>query len=372
MHFCYTAAMSQRTSPAIRSSIEPGNTPERAVSPKQTLEDAPVEKSLRPRRLAEYIGQERVKETLQVFIEASKLRGESLDHVLFYGPPGLGKTTLASIIAVEMGVSLRITSGPAIERQGDLVSILTNLKAGDVLFIDEIHRLNRVVEEVLYSAMEDYAVDIVLGKGPAARTMRINLPRFTLVGATTRLALLTGPLRDRFGSVLRLDFYSPEAMEEIVLRSAGVLDVPISEGGAKALALRARGTPRVANRLLKRARDYAEVRGQGAITDSLAAEALDMLDIDHLGLDDIDRRILRAIIEKFSGGPVGIDTLAAAISEETDTVMDVYEPYLIQLGFLQRTPRGRLATEGAYAHLGIELPVSQLSQQPWLFGGAKG
>ncbi|MEZ4563777.1 MAG: Holliday junction branch migration DNA helicase RuvB [Thermomicrobiales bacterium] len=337
------------------------------MSPRETPEDAPVERSLRPRRLAEYIGQERVKDTLQVYIEAAKRRGETLDHVLFYGPPGLGKTTLATIIAAEMGVSLRVTSGPAVERQGDLVSILTNLKPGDVLFIDEIHRLNRAVEEILYSAMEDYAVDIVLGKGPAARTMRINLPHFTLVGATTRLALLTGPLRDRFGSVLRLDFYSDAAMEEIVSRSAGVLGVPISQEGARALAVRARGTPRVANRLLRRARDFAEVRGEGAITDDIAAEALAMLDIDELGLDDIDRRILQAIVEKFGGGPVGIDTLAAAISEETDTVMDVYEPYLIKLGFLQRTPRGRMATEGAYAHLGLEPPMPA-AQQWALFG----
>jgi Holliday junction DNA helicase RuvB len=268
-------------------------------------------------------------------------------------------------------VAIKITSGPAVERQGDLVSILTNLKPGDVLFIDEIHRLNRAVEEVLYSAMEDFAVDIVLGKGPAARTMRIGLPRFTMVGATTRLALLTGPLRDRFGAVLRLDFYTREAMEEIVARSAGVLDVPISPEGVRALAERARGTPRVANRLLKRARDFAEVRGEGAITDEIAAGALAMLDVDALGLDDVDRRILRAIVDKFGGGPVGIETLAAAISEETDTIMDVYEPYLIQLGFLQRTPRGRVATEGAYAHLGLTAPPAA-SQQPLLFGGTKG
>jgi Holliday junction DNA helicase RuvB len=342
-----------------------GRDGERMVSSASRADEIGLERSLRPRRLSEYIGQERVKESLSIFIQAAKARGEPLDHVLFYGPPGLGKTTLATIIAVEMGVSLRITSGPAIERQGDLVSILTNLKAGDVLFIDEIHRLNRVVEEVLYSAMEDYAVDIVLGKGPAARTMRINLPPFTLVGATTRLALLTGPLRDRFGAVLRLDFYDRAAMEEIVWRSAEVLGVSLARDGGAAVARRSRGTPRVANRLLKRVRDFAQVRGAGTITSELAAEALEMLEIDPLGLDDVDRRILRSIAEKFEGGPVGIDTLAAAIGEETDTIMDVYEPYLIQLGFLQRTPRGRVATAGAYDHLGIVAP--RLSAQASLF-----
>ena len=350
--------------------VAPERAPERVLTPRQRVEDAPVERSLRPRRLAEYIGQDRVKASLQIFIQAAKARGEPLDHVLLYGPPGLGKTTLAAIIAAELGVSLRITSGPAIERQGDLVSILTNLKAGDVLFIDEIHRLSRPVEEVLYSSMEDFAVDIVLGKGPAARTMRINLPRFTLVGATTRLALLTGPLRDRFGAVLRLDFYEIEAMEEIVRRSAEILPVPVAAEGAAAVARRSRGTPRVANRLLKRVRDYAEVRGEGAITAALADEALSMLEVDDLGLDDVDRRILRAIVEKFGGGPVGVETLAAATSEETDTIMDVYEPYLIQLGFLQRTPRGRIATRAAYEHLGIPPPRMLAVDQRPLFDEA--
>lgn len=325
----------------------------RTVSSRQRPEDVADERSLRPRRLDEYIGQDRVKSNLRIFIQAALERQEPLDHVLLYGPPGLGKTTLASIIAAEMGVSLRVTSGPAIERQGDLVSILTNLKPGDVLFIDEIHRLNRVVEEVMYPAMEDFAVDIIIGKGPAARTMRINLPRFTLVGATTRLALLTSPLRDRFGAVMRLDFYDQEAMEQIIRRSASILQLPMEDSGARMLAGRARGTPRIANRLLRRVRDVAQVAGEAVVTDEIADQALDLLEIDTLGLDDTDRRILISMIEKFDGGPVGIDTLAAATSEETDTIMDVYEPYLIQLGFLQRTPRGRIATRRAYEHLGV-------------------
>jgi holliday junction DNA helicase RuvB len=352
--------MSDELRPSGRQSTI-SNSPDsnRLVTPRQREDDdVNTDRSLRPRRLDEYIGQERVKNNLRIFIQAAREREESLDHVLLYGPPGLGKTTLASIIAAEMGVSLRVTSGPAIERQGDLVSILTNLKPGDVLFIDEIHRLNRMVEEVLYPAMEDFAVDIIIGKGPAARAMRINLPRFTLIGATTRLALLTGPLRDRFGAVLRLDFYDDDAMEHIIRRSASILQLQLDPEGARTLAGRTRGTPRIANRLLRRVRDVAQVAGEEVVTRAIADRALDLLEIDQIGLDDTDRRILESVITKFDGGPVGIDTLAAATSEETDTIMDVYEPYLIQLGFLQRTPRGRIATRRAYEHLGIPMPAT--------------
>lgn len=332
--------------------------PDRIVSPKPTEDEGKFELSLRPKRIEEYIGQDKVKQNLKILIEAAKARGEAIDHVLLYGPPGLGKTTLANIIANEMQVAIKTTSGPAIERPGDLAAILTNLRAGDILFIDEAHRLGRPVEEVLYSAMEDFALDLVIGKGPSARNIRLKMPRFTLIGATTRYAMMSAPLRDRFGAVYRLDFYDQAAMETIVHRSAGILGVAIDPAGVTEIARRARGTPRVANRLLKRVRDYAQVRADGAITATVANASLKMLEVDELGLDDIDRQVLQAIIEKFDGGPVGLETIAASISEEADTIMDVYEPYLLQLGFLDRTSRGRVATKRAYEHLGMKYPAS--------------
>ena len=328
-------------------------TADRIIAGAPDEEDEPFETSLRPRRLAEYIGQNKVKDNLKISIAAAQQRGEPLDHVLLYGPPGLGKTTLANIIAAEMGVSVRTTSGPAIERPGDLAAILTNLQQDDVLFIDEVHRLARAVEEILYPAMEDWALDLVLGKGPGARSMRLALPRFTLIGATTRYAMMSPPLRDRFGSVYRLDFYDADAIVQIVARSARLLEVELDEGGTREIARRSRGTPRVANRLLKRVRDFAQVMADGAITTEIAKEALTRLEIDELGLDEVDHKVLLTVIEKFNGGPVGLDTIAAAISEEADTIMDVYEPYLLQLGFLQRTPRGRVVTKAAYEHLGL-------------------
>jgi holliday junction DNA helicase RuvB len=309
--------------------------------------------ALRPKRLTDIIGQGVVRDNLEIIIEAAKARGEPIDHVLFYGPPGLGKTSFAFIIANEMGTKIHITAGPSIERAGDLAAILTHVKKGDVLFIDEIHRLGRAVEEVLYPAMEDFALDIVIGKGPAAKNVRINLPRFTVVGATTRLSLLAGPLRDRFGARFRLDFYDQQAMEHILNRAAGLMGVEATQEGISAVARRSRGTPRVGLRLLRRVRDYAQVRADGTITGTVAGEALDMLNVDHLGLDETDRRLLHAIIEKFRGGPVGLDTIAASISEDPGTIMDVNEPYLLQLGFIERTPRGRLARPAAYEHLGI-------------------
>ena len=328
-------------------------TADRILAGARKDEDIALDTSLRPRRLDEYVGQDKVKENLRIAVAAAQQRGEPLDHVLLYSPPGLGKTTLANIIAAEMGVSIRTTSGPAIERPGDLAAILTNLQQDDVLFIDEVHRLARAVEEILYPAMEDWALDLVLGKGPGARSMRLALPRFTLIGATTRYAMLSPPLRDRFGAVYRLDFYETAAIAQIVSRSARILEVSLDDDGRDEIARRSRGTPRVANRLLRRVRDYAQVMADGAITSEVAQEALSRLEIDKLGLDEVDHKVLQTIIGKFNGGPVGLDTIAAAISEEADTIMDVYEPYLLQLGFLHRTPRGRVATRAAYEHLGV-------------------
>ena len=323
------------------------------ITTEVTEEDKKIEGSLRPQHLNEYIGQEKIKSTLKIFIDAAKNRGEALDHVLFYGPPGLGKTTLCGIIANEMGVNMKVTSGPAIEKPGEMAAILNNLQEGDVLFVDEIHRLNRQVEEVLYPAMEDFAIDIMLGKDSSARSIRLELPKFTLVGATTRAGLLTAPLRDRFGVVQRMDFYSPEELSIIVKRSAGVLGVEIEDSGAYEIARRSRGTPRLANRLLKRVRDFAQVKYDGVITKDVADFALDILDVDKLGLDNNDRTILLTLIQKFGGGPVGLDTMAAAIGEDAGTLEDVYEPYLLMNGLINRTPRGRMATELAYRHLGI-------------------
>ena len=325
----------------------------RIITTENLEADLKIENHLRPQLLKDYIGQEKAKETLKVYIEAAKSRNESLDHVLFYGPPGLGKTTLAGIIANEMNVNLKITSGPAIEKPGEMAAILNNLQEGDVLFVDEIHRLNRQVEEVLYPAMEDYAIDIMIGKGANARSIRLDLPKFTLVGATTRAGMLTAPLRDRFGVVQRLEFYTEKELQTIILRSADVLDVEIEPNGALEMAKRSRGTPRLANRLLKRVRDFAQVKYDGVITEEVANYALDLLDVDKFGLDHNDRNILLTIIEKFQGGPVGLDTLAASVGEDAGTIEDVYEPYLLKNGFIQRTPKGRMATERSYHHLGI-------------------
>lgn len=329
---------------------------DRVVAPELIEDDLALDRSLRPKRLDDYLGQTRVKESLSILIQAARQRGECMDHVLFSGPPGLGKTTLATVVANELGANIRTTSGPAIARPGDLAAILTNLEEGDVLFIDEIHRLNRQVEEVLYPALEDYVLDIVVGKGPAARSIRLDLPKFTLVGATTRTGLLTGPLRDRFGIVFRLDYYTPEELSDIVKRSSGILDVSIDEGGALEIARRSRGTPRLANRLLKRVRDWAQVRGSGSIDEDTAAQALSFFEVDSLGLDSLDNKILELLCVSFGGRPVGLSTLSSALAEDPDTVEDVYEPYLIQQGLIMRTPKGRQATDRAFEHVGVNRP----------------